>query len=42
MQILGPSLRKGIQNHEYEIRYESDYLVRAPPRAFEEVRGSEG
>jgi len=30
IQYLGPSLRKriGLQNYEYKIRYESEYLFR--------------
>jgi len=28
IQFLGPSLRKRIQNYEYEITYESEYLFR--------------
>jgi len=32
-KILGPSLRKRMQNYEYKIRHESEYLFRAPPRA---------
>ena len=42
IQILEPSLRKRIQNHEHKIMYESDYLFWAPPRALEEALGSEG
>jgi len=35
VEFWGPSLRKRIQNYKYKIRYESEYLFRAPPRALE-------
>jgi hypothetical protein len=37
----GTSLRKGIQNYKYKIRYESEYLFRVPPRALEEAHACE-
>jgi len=37
MQFWGPSLRKLIQ-----VRYESGYLFRTPPRALEGARASQG
>ena len=42
IQFLGPALRKRIQNYEYKIRYESEYLFSAPHRAVEGARASEG
>jgi len=42
IQFLGPILWKRIQNFEYKIRYENEYLFRAPPRALEGTRASEG
>jgi hypothetical protein len=42
IQFLGTSLRKRIQNSEYKIRYESEYLFSAPHRAVEGARASEG
>ena len=42
MLVLGPSLRKRMQNCSYNIRYESEYLFRAPPRALEGVHASKG
>jgi hypothetical protein len=42
IQFLGPSLRKIIQNYEYKIRYESEYLIRVPSRALEGAPASEG
>jgi hypothetical protein len=37
IQFLGPSSRKRIQNYKYRIKYESEYLFRAPARALEEA-----
>jgi hypothetical protein len=42
IQVIGPSLRKGMQNYNYSIRYESEYLFRAALRALEEVHASKG
>jgi hypothetical protein len=43
MASLGwKGLRKGIQNFECKISYESDYLFRAPTRALEKAHASEG
>jgi len=42
IQFLGSSLRKRIDNYENEIRYEIEYLIRAPPRSLEEARASVG
>jgi hypothetical protein len=40
--MLRPFVRKGIQNYEHKIRYEGEYLFRAPPRDLEGARASEG
>jgi hypothetical protein len=42
IQVIEPSLRKGMQNYNYNIRYESEYLFRAAPRALEGVHASKG
>jgi hypothetical protein len=42
IQFLGPSLRKRIQNYKYEIRYENEYLFRAPARALEGAPANDG
>ena len=43
IQFLGPSLRGGKkkQNYECKIRYKSEYLCRALPRALEGANASE-
>ena len=40
--FLEPTLRKRMQNYKYKIRYESEYLFTAPPRALEGAQASEG
>jgi hypothetical protein len=42
IQFLEPSLRKRMQNYKYKIRYKSEYLFMAPPKALEGARVSEG
>ena len=42
IQFLEPSWRKRMLNYNYKIRYESEYLFTAPPRALEGARVSEG
>jgi hypothetical protein len=42
IQFLESSLRKRMQNYKYKIRYESEYLFTAPPRALEGAWASEG
>jgi hypothetical protein len=41
-RIFGASFKKRTQNHEYKIRYKSEYLFRAPLIALEGDRASEG
>ena len=35
-------VKKNTKKYEYKIDYESEYLIRAPPRGLEEARASEG
>ena len=35
-------VKKDTKKYEFKIRYESECLFRAPPRALEEARASEG
>jgi hypothetical protein len=37
----GLYLRKRYKNHEYKVRYESEYLFRTHPRALEGARANE-
>jgi hypothetical protein len=41
-KILGALFMKKNKNYEYKIRKQSIYLFRAPPRAMEGARASEG
>jgi len=42
IEILGPPLRKKIQNYAYKIRYKNEYSFIAPAKALEEALASEG
>ena len=39
--IFGTLFKKRIQNYKYKVRYESEYLFRAHPRALEGACASE-
>jgi hypothetical protein len=40
--IVAVFVKKSTKKYEYKIRYESEYLFRAPPRGLEVARASEG